>query len=244
MHALSASELLDVWERGLNQPPARRALTLLSAACPEIPLDSLTRLSVGARDARLTTLREWIFGNELICLASCERCGEPLELIVNTADVHARTATEVAEKIAFSFNDYELVFRLPNSLDLFAIADCSSIEKGSDLLLERCISEADYQGNRLSIEQLPASVKEALVGQMAQVDKSGDIQFELNCPQCGHIAQTIFDIESFFWKEINAWANRVLREVHTLASTYGWSEAEILSMSFWRRQAYLSLIGA
>ena len=244
MHALSASELLDVWERGLNQPPARRALTLLSAACPEIPLDSLTLLTVGDRDARLTKLREWIFGNELICLASCERCGERLELIVNTADIHASSGTEVAERVSFSFNDYEVVFRLPNSLDLFAIADSPSIEKGIDLLLERCISKAECRRKRFSAEQLPAPVKEALIRQMGQMDKSGDIRFELNCPQCGHIAQTVFDIESFFWKEINAWANRILKEVHTLASTYGWSEGEILSMSSWRRQVYLSFIGA
>ena len=35
---------------------------------------------------------------------------------------------------------------------------------------------------------------------------------------------------------------RFLRDVHTLASTYGWREADILALSPWRRQYYLALI--
>jgi hypothetical protein len=47
---------------------------------------------------------------------------------------------------------------------------------------------------------------------------------------------------AFFWKEINHWANRILREVHLLASTYGWSEADILALTPTRRQWYLALV--
>jgi hypothetical protein len=52
-----------------------------------------------------------------------------------------------------------------------------------------------------------------------------------------------FDIVSHLWTELDAWARRMLREVHALAATYGWSEAEILRMSATRRRAYLDLIG-
>ena len=50
------------------------------------------------------------------------------------------------------------------------------------------------------------------------------------------------DIASFFWSEIHSWAQRALREVATLARAYGWREADILSMSARRRQAYLEMI--
>ena len=79
---------------------------------------------------------------------------------------------------------------------------------------------------------------------MAEVDPQADVQMDLTCPACGHQWQALFDIESFFWREISAWANRILREVHALASAYGWRESDILSMSTWRRQTYLNLIGA
>ena len=53
MRALLASELLNVWEEGLDRLPAQRALDLLAAACPETPTETLGRLSIGQRDARL-----------------------------------------------------------------------------------------------------------------------------------------------------------------------------------------------
>jgi hypothetical protein len=47
---------------------------------------------------------------------------------------------------------------------------------------------------------------------------------------------------SFFWQELDDWADRVLRDVHELASAYGWPENEILALSPRRRQCYLDLI--
>jgi hypothetical protein len=70
MRALSASELLNVWERGFIQPPIYRALTLLAVACEASP-ETLAKLSIGDRDARLLTLREWTFGSQLVGLVNC-----------------------------------------------------------------------------------------------------------------------------------------------------------------------------
>jgi hypothetical protein len=66
----------------------------------------------------------------------------------------------------------------------------------------------------------------------------------LTCPQCAHQWQAPLDIVSFLWSEVHAWAIRLLREIHELASAYGWSEAEILALSPWRRRAYLELVNA
>ena len=39
-------------------------------------------------------------------------------------------------------------------------------------------------------------------------------------------------------------ARRLLPEVHALASSYGWSEKEILALSPARRRSYIALLGA
>ena len=78
--------------------------------------------------------------------------------------------------------------------------------------------------------------------QMAEVDPQANLQLDLSCPACGHRWQVLFDIGSFFWSELNAWAQRLLAEVHVLASAYGWREADILNLSPSRRQFYLGLI--
>jgi hypothetical protein len=241
MRALSAAELLDVWEHGFAQSPAERALTLLKAACPELSAESIAKWTVGDRDLRLLTLREWTFGSQLLCLATCNGCGEQLELSFQAGELFANEAAEVAGSFSLPVGEYDLTFRLPNSFDLLELIDVAS---GRQFLLERCISRVECRGAEMAIAELPSFVLDAVVGRMGELDKSGDVQLSLECPQCSRASQPIFDIESFFWREISAWANRILREVHALASAYGWRESDVLGMSTWRRQVYLNLIGA
>ena len=54
----------------------------------------------------------------------------------------------------------------------------------------------------------------------------------------------MLDIGSFVWAEIESRARRLLWEVHTLASAYGWSEAETLSLSAARRASYMRMVQA
>ena len=53
-----------------------------------------------------------------------------------------------------------------------------------------------------------------------------------------------FDIVSFFWREIEEFAIRTLREIHALARAYGWAEDQILALSPTRRRCYLEMVGA
>src|SRR5574341_1328948 len=118
MRALSAVDLLDIWERGAMQAPAQRALSLLISACPEVRPEALAQLSIGQRDARLLTLREWTFGPQLVCSAICPGCGERLEATFNIDDIRVPTAVvEPAETFSLSVADYEFRCRLPNGQD-------------------------------------------------------------------------------------------------------------------------------
>lgn len=252
MRALSASELLAVWEQGLAQEPVQRALALLAAASPEISFEALAQLSLGQRDACLLTLREWTFGPHLASLATCPGCSERLELTFEVADLRATPPSLLprsegegglgAETLSLSIAGYEVRFRLPNSLDLAAIAGYGDAAAGRQVLLERCLLATQRNGQETTADQLPAEVVEAVVTQMGQADPQADVQLALTCPACGHQWQAAFDIVSFFWSEISVWAYRLLYEVHTLALAYGWREADILALSPWRRQFYLEMV--
>ena len=241
MHALSASELLSVWEGGLAQSPVERALALLIAANPESAPDDMARLSIGQRDAQLLTLREWMFGSQLVSLASCSDCGEQLELAFEVSDIRAGQSHQ-SQALAMSAAGYEVDLRLPNSLDLAAIASHNSTE-ARRLLLDRCVVRVQREGADAPLDQLPEDVKTAISEQMALADPQANVELALACPACGHQWQAVFDIAAFFWSEINAWAIRLLREVHAIASAYGWREADIVTLSPMRRQLYLDMIG-
>lgn len=235
-------ELLDAWERGLGQRPNERALTLLAVTDSQNPREALAKLSIGRRDAGLLSLREELFGSLLSGLADCPRCGERLDLSFNIADIQDSSAATAVEGSFVGVREWRVEFRLPNSDDLLALSDCKDVGAGRALLLRRCILSVEKNLEASDVEHLPANVIEAVAQRMAEADALGDVQLALTCPQCGHEWQAPFDIASFLWTEINAWAHRTLQDVHELARAYGWREADILALSPWRRQVYLEMI--
>jgi hypothetical protein len=92
------------------------------------------------------------------------------------------------------------------------------------------------------VSELPAHVVDAVVTRMGDADPQADVHVPIACAACRHEWSAAFEILSFFWTEIEAWAARLRREVHVLASAYGWSEADILALSPARRQGYLELV--
>ncbi|HEV2844284.1 MAG TPA: phage baseplate protein [Thermoanaerobaculia bacterium] len=236
MRPLSAQELLDAWERGLGEPPVRRALLLVAAACPGADSEDLARESVGRRDARLLTLREWTFGPRLVSLASCPICAERLETSFDVADIRVASHEDVAEEpITLTVSGIELTFRLPNSADLLALTAAENVDGARRRLLGRCLLGT-------GADDLSEDALQAVARRMAEADPQGDVELSLICPACGHSWLAAFDIASFFWTEVDAWARVLLHEIHILASAYGWRESDILALSPWRRRSYLELI--
>src|SRR5258708_22385027 len=127
MQALSASELLGAWERGLGQGLSERALTLLAASDPRNPRDVLARLSIGQRDAGLLSLRQELFGSQLTSLADCPCCGERLELGFNIADIQGSSTAATPAESPVRINDWQVEFRLPNSDHLLAPSDWKDV---------------------------------------------------------------------------------------------------------------------
>lgn len=242
MQLPSASELLNIWEQGLPQPSISWTLTLLSAVCPEYSWDEISKLPIGQRDTHLLLLREQVFGSRLASVVDCPQCSDRLELNFNVSDIRVIPEVESDDLLHLDIDDYQVQFRLPNSLDLETIVSTNPII-AQQRLLERCLIEAQHQCKPQPVQDLPESIIHAVLQRMEQLDPQADVQLAIACPACGYQWQAIFDIVRFFWAELNAWALRILQEVHLLASAYSWHEADILAMSPQRRQIYLEMIG-
>jgi hypothetical protein len=245
---LSASELLDLWEQGMAMSEAQRGLLLLAKALPSLPPKDLAALTIGERDIYLMRLRDILFGSRLDCIDTCSGCGEILELYFNSRDiVEARDLKSgedpvSPEELSVSYQSYLVRFRLPSSLDLIAASACEDVSAARKLIIERCTLEVTWDGHQITPQDLPDEIANLVSEGMGKADQAGNIQLKLKCPVCGQQWPLIFDIVSFLWKEISAWAHHTLRNVHDLARFYGWSESDILAMSPWRRQAYLEMV--
>jgi T4 bacteriophage base plate protein len=244
MSALPAAQLLEVWERGRHASPGERALLLLGAAEPGMAMEHLGVLSIGRRDAALLKLRAQTFGERLAGLSVCPQCSEQLEMDFAVADILLPSPADIPPELTLITGDYRIVFRLPNSLDVVALGREETGPAAERWLLQRCIVEVSQGHEARCVGELPEEVIDAIASHMAEADPQAETALALTCPACGVQWRALFDIVAFFWREIDAWAMRILHEVHVLASTYGWSEQDILTLSPWRRQFYLELICA
>lgn len=243
MSALSAAELLDVWEAGSAQTPAERALGLLEILFPEASRGTLNSLSIGSRDAELLRLREGLFGPRMAAVMPCRNCQERLELDLDTRDFLAAAVPAPQDEIVWSEGELTMTFRVPNSSDAIAAAKHAEAAGGA-FLIERCFVSAQQGGAPLNPSELPTEIAAGIAGRMVEADPLADIQLALTCPSCEFRWNALFDIVSFLWTEIEVWAWRMLSDVHTLARAYGWREQDILGLSPTRRQFYLDMVGA
>jgi hypothetical protein len=243
MRALTNAEILEVWERGWQAPLAQWAVSLLAAASPGVEPAEIAGYSLGRRDAQLLKLRGLMFGRKIVSLTPCPKCGADVELEFNIDDFSAPALP--AESIGAStvmVDEYVVSFRLPNSLDQIAITESPDAEAARRTLLKLCVQSARRNGDEISPERLPAKAMTALTGRMAELDPLASVFLAVGCPDCHRQWQSLFDICDFFRRELSSYAQRLLQEVHLLASAYGWSEAEILSLSSGRRRLYLQMV--
>lgn len=244
MRSLSAQDVLEIWERSQGGSATAKALTLFSAACPEMTRQELMAVPVGQRDRRLIELREKTFGSTLQNITECPKCDATLEFALDTEDLRrgseGRDATAESE---LKQENLVLRFRSPNTADLLAVEECESVGQARCLLAERCLLEARRKDESIEASDLSEDEMRVLAGAMADTDTQAELPVNLKCMLCGHRWQELFDIGTYFWTELAAETSGLLEEVHALAQAYGWRETDILAMSAWRRRAYLERLG-
>lgn len=255
MRSLNASDVITVWEVGQRLHPLERTITLLSFASPDQSPQQLARLSMGARDRRLFALRQRTIGSQLNSVITCPHCGDRLEFTLHLSDLGVDEREDkfsedliedliedLAEKKTIQIGTFEFQFRLPNSADLALLTVSQTPEAAYRSLIQSCILQVSQAGISVSWETLPSEILAQFAQQISDADPQAEILLDLICPHCTYRWQTVFDIASFFWAELDALAKRLLQEVHVLAQAYGWREAEILSMTATRRQFYLEMV--
>lgn len=240
----SGPELLDTWEAGLAASDADRALLLHALARPSLDTSRLLNTPVGCRDADMLTLRALLFGELAQVRLRCADCAEELEFALEIRQLLTRDgpAEDADEPIEVALGEWAVRFRLPTPADLLAVGQSAPAEARS-LLMERCVVTVTRDAQPASAANLPAEVQEKLAEAVAQADPDADLRLDAPCPACGHHTSAVVDAASFLWAELDAWARGILAEVHLLASTYGWTEPEVLALSPRRRRHYLELAG-
>ncbi|MFI7407068.1 hypothetical protein ACIBU0_00075 [Streptomyces sp. NPDC049627] len=229
MSAVSAAELLDAWEAGWDRDPLRRGLTLLATARRTTPA-AVAEVPVARRDRALLDFRAALFGTVIDAVSRCPRCETEVEVVFDQRELTV-AAGETRDMVTVRDGHREVCVRMPTSADLAAVLD-AGVPAPEEALVRRCAPAG---------EPVPSA---ALVAETwVAADPLVDPQVGVGCPGCGTSWEEPFDIVAYLWAELDAWGRRTLLEVHELARAYGWTEAQTLALSPWRRQCYLGMAG-
>jgi hypothetical protein len=228
--------LVDLWDRALDAPPVERAIDALVVGL-DLERTVAEALPIGRRDEQLLRLRVRLFGDRFDTVTTCPSCGELIEATFDAGNLRIDEPEVPASST--EVDDWEVVWRLPTSADLRAIADCPDVDAARAGLVERTVLDA--LGNSGERDPIPDWVLARVIEDMGRADPGAEMRFELVCPWCEHSWNALFDIAEFLWSEIDSAAQRLLEDVGTLAAAFGWSEREILAMGPARRDRYLEL---
>ncbi|MFP3556891.1 hypothetical protein SB861_40185 [Paraburkholderia sp. SIMBA_049] len=242
MRTLTQADFLALWENGRTLHPIDRGLLVIHAAFPETQRESVADWPIGRRNRALAELRCASFGAALRGWTACRRCAEQLEFELDGHALSLGAPPRRDEPIAVAGH----AFRLPTSRDLAAIAAEPDPADAALRLLTQCRVDGPAQSplDDGFIRELTREDIDAIGEQMALADPLAEIALLFDCPACGESFQESLDLVSFLWAEIEGRAKRLLLDVHALATAYGWSETEILSISAARREFYLDMVGA
>lgn len=223
---LSDRAVLDAADALAGRPPTHWAAALL---------DDAEAADLATLDARMVELHRRRFGPLLEARTRCEECGEELELSLPAGELVAESSDEAPLAVAAA--GLELELRPPRPDDLAAVAAEPDPERARALLAERCVVTG-AEG------ELPPEAVAAIAEALAARDPVGGSRLRLACPACGREWEEALDLPWIVGSELASEAERIAAQVHALASAYGWTEAEVLSLPAARRRRYLELVTA
>jgi hypothetical protein len=224
MPTLDDQLAITLWEDAAHLAPVDRAVRAL-AAIEGIDPDSAADWPIDERDRALIHARCRTFGRQADFYVVCPSCGEALE---TRFDLEQLLSLRPEEAPVMHVSGAEHALRAPTSREVAEAA-----RSGDDTLLARaCV--AGIRDDEVGPE--PASVEASL----EQAFPLLNVSVGFTCSACDTAFSRRFDAPSYLWTDIERLAQTLIGEVHRLASAYGWSERDILSMGRRRRAAYLA----
>ena len=244
-----ARQILDAWERGVDQAPARRALTVLEELAPTAAGPAPDELSAGERDGALLATHMELFGPTLDAVDECPQCDEAGRVGVRRGRlwrhaIAARRDGETPAPIPIEVDGFRLRVRRLTAGDLVAAEDASDPGAARAVMLERCVLEAACGPAPVATAELSEAAVAAVAEALAAADPGAGLTLGMSCPACDHRWEETLDVGAFVWREVEARAVGLLHQVDTLARAYGWTESDVLRLSPRRRVVYAELAEA
>lgn len=201
-------------------------------------MEAVGQLSIPDRQYLMVRLAALLEGEHVWLKIHCVNCDAPFDAEFNRCDLPVEKAAHGFPFCNINIDDRELSLRVPNGRDQEDLLKLSEVQ-AQQLLLQRCIKSLN--GAVPSSEALStfSSRDVAIIEQaLEEISPSVCSGLLLVCPECDKEQRAAIDHYRFSdFGEVTFYD-----EIHTIASHYHWSEADILDLPRTQRQRYVGLI--
>lgn len=198
----------------------------LDEAGAALDVDALT---VSAADRLLAALYRELYDDRAECRLRCRGCGESYEFTLRLSELMAAQDAEHPGPA-----DADGCWTLADGRRVRAprVADTAAAGSPGDLLA------------RLVVDGEPDADPGAVSEFLERAAPLLSLDLAAACPHCARGETVRFDLAEYLGARLAGERPFLLREVHLIASRYGWSHREILALSRADRRAFAGLIEA
>jgi len=232
---LKNTDILNIWEQLIPKNNLVNAVIIVHSTLKTGQLEQYYDWSLEKLDAYLYNLRCQIFGNDFLNISSCPSCKESLEWSFEFGQLGLPDYEDTQKSYTFKYELATVEYRLPNTEDL--------LKSKSGFDGQTCILSV-IEGNKRSLSDLSDDLLVNLQKEIEHNSLYTTLSFELSCDACNHKWNEPFEIVPYFIKEIDAYSQKLLNQVHLMSSVYGWEENNIIEMNPKKRNYYLNLISS
>jgi hypothetical protein len=227
--------------RDAGSLPAR-VTAILSAALAELggasaSIPAVRSLCVGDRQFLMTRLAAHIEDQDIWLTGECHACGELFDVSLRYSVLPVKPAGAEFPETTVETELGSLRVRVPTGADQEAVAAAADETAALNLLLRRLLSTVDPSGT-LDIERLSDEDIAAVEARLEAMAPEIAARLQTRCPSCGTENQLPISPYTFLQRPVGD----IYSEIHLLASTYHWSESDILALPRARRRIYLQMI--
>lgn len=212
-------------------PLALLARALVPAGPWAVGPEQAQRLPMVDRDRLLLALHQQCFGDVVRADATCTACTKrytvsfALSELAGLLDPPLPAGVEGPDAEG-AFTTAGTRFRLPAPADIAAAGSA-----GPRALLDACVLDGDASAGAEAVESA-----------MDQLNPVLDLAIDTACAECGAPQAPRFEIGAFLTHSLAGDRPFLIREIHCIARSYGWSHTEIMALPREDRRAFVRLI--
>ncbi len=203
-----------------------------------VDADIVSRLTVADRQYLMLRLAALLGGEQMWLKVDCGHCGEPFDVELQRCELPVKAAGDSFPEVSLHLENWDIKARVPNGQDQQAISQISE-DEALLTLLQQCICSVNGESPHADFSRLLNEAEiEAIDEALDEVAPAVCDRLLVSCPECHTEQSALLDhyanigLDEYFFYD----------EIHTLASHYHWSEAEILDLPRTKRRRYLQLI--